>query len=188
MLTVTVADCTNAPCHENHVTSSFTMSYCRQYVPGAGGACTVALRFATVPPGATSLASSVRVPQIATGLPAAHAPLCQWYANRTGFVPPAFHVADPAFVNDTATSVVAPVFIVAGSVFAHHVTAYVGVLTITVCFGVVAPCHENHVTPSCTMSYCRQYVHAVGGAWIVALRFVTDAPGATSAGSNVRTP
>ncbi len=128
MLTVTVADCTNAPCHENHVTSSFTRSYCRQYVPGTGGACTVALRLDTVPPGATSLASSVRSPQIATGLPAAHAPLCQWYANRTGFVPPAFHVADPAFVNDTGAVVDAPGAIVAGSVLAPHVTLYCGAI------------------------------------------------------------
>ena len=92
--------------------------------------------------------------------------------------PAAFHVADPAFVNDTATSVVAPVFIVAGNVFAPHVTAYVGVATVTVADCTV-PCHENHVTSSFTMSY---------QAYARRHRRVASPPGATSLGSTSAAP
>ena len=83
----------------------------------------MALRFVTAPPGATSAASAVRTPSKTALLVPGQAPFRQWYAKRTGFVPAAFHVADPAFVNDAITVAVPFADIVDGSVFAPHVTA-----------------------------------------------------------------
>ena len=61
-------------------------------------------------------------------------------------------------------------------------------LTVTVPESLDAPCDENHVMPSRTRSYCRQYVPGDAGATTVTGRALTLAAGPTSAAKLLRTP